>query len=345
MKLLRVMLACVILVGVATLAVVSKNAESGGARLSGAAAKFLGSLDDAQKKKAAFEFDSKERINWYYVPRQTADRKPTRKGLPLEEMTAAQKQAALDLLKSTVSAAGFQTATTIMSLEKVLKDLEKEGAMVRNSEWYFVSVFGTPSKTGQWGFRFEGHHLSLNFTLDKGAIVSATPCFYGANPATIKGGPRAGEHTLAGTEKFALELIAALDEDQQKVARQKERFPETPEARAAPGVGAPKGLAAAKMTDKQKDILQKLIKDYASRMPEEIAAVELDRVKQAGIDKVHFAFSREEDAPGKPYTYRVQGPTFVIEFLNVQADSAKNPANHIHSSWRNIDGDFGMAKK
>jgi hypothetical protein len=345
MKLLRVLLACTVLACVATLAVVSKNAESPGARMSVSAEKFLAALDDAQKKKAAFDFDDKERTNWYFVPRQTADKKSTRKGLPLEEMNPAQKQAALELLKSTVSAAGFQTATTIMSLEKILKDVEKGGAMVRNSEWYFVSVFGTPSKTGQWGFRFEGHHLSLNFTLDKGAIVSATPCFYGANPATIKEGPRAGEQTLAGTEKFALELIAALDEDQQKVAKQKERFAETPEASTVPRVAAPKGIAAAKMTDKQKDILQKLIKDYASRMPEDIAAVELDRVKQAGLDKVHFAFSREEDAPGKPYTYRVQGPTFVIEFLNVQADSAKNPANHIHSSWRNIDGDFGLAKK
>jgi hypothetical protein len=345
MKLFRVMLAAVILIGVATVAVVSKNAESGGTRMSGAAEKFLAALEEGQKKKAVFDFDDKERTNWYFVPRQTPDRKPLRKGLPLEEMTAAQKQAALDLLKSTVSTPGFKAATTIMSLEKVLKDLEKGGAMVRNPDWYFVSVFGTPSKTGQWGFRFEGHHLSLNFTLDKGAIVSATPCFYGANPATIKGGPRAGEQALAGTEKFALELMATLDEDQQKVARHKERFPETPEAKSAPSVGAPKGLVAANMTDKQKNILDKLLKDYASRLPEEIATAELDRLHKAGIDKVHFAYSREEDAPGKPYTYRVQGPTFVIEFLNVQADSAKNPANHIHSSWRNIDGDFALPNK
>jgi hypothetical protein len=345
MKLFRVLLAGVVLVGVAALAVVSKNAESNGTRMSAAAEKFLASLDETQKKKASFDFDDKERTNWYFVPHQSPDRKPLRKGLTLEDMNAAQKQAALDLLKSTVSAPGFKAATTIMSLEKILKDLEKGGAMVRNSEWYFVSVFGTPSKTGQWGFRFEGHHLSLNFTLDKGAIVSATPCFYGANPATIKGGTRDGEQTLAGTEKFAQELIAALDEDQQKTARQKERFKETPEGKPAPNVGAPKGLAAARMNDKQKDILNKLIKDYASRMREDIAEVELDRVQKAGIDKVHFAYSREDDAPGKPYTYRVQGPTFVIEFLNVQADSAKNPANHIHSSWRNVEGDFGLTKK
>src|SRR5205823_6246524 len=130
-----------------------------------------------------------------------------------------------------------------------------------------------------------------------------------------------------------------------KVAQCKERFPETPEAKTAPGVGPAVGLAAEKMSDKQKQVLQKLIKDYASRLPVEIEVVELARIQIAGPDKVHFAYSREEDAAGKPYTYRVQGPTFVIEFLNVQADSAKNPANHIHSSWRNIEGDFGLNKK
>ena len=345
MKLFRILLAGVIVVSLAGLAVISKNAESGGARMASAAEKFLGTLDAAQKKKAAFDFDSRERTLWYFVPRQTEDRKPTRRGLPLEEMNGEQKQAALDLLKSTVSAPGFKAATTIMSLESVLKDLEKNGRMVRNPGWYFVSVFGTPSRTGKWGFSFEGHHLSLNFTLEKGSLVSATPCFYGANPATIKAGPRAGEQALSGTEKFARDLEAALDEEQRKAARQKAHFPETPEATTAPRAGPARGLAAEKMDEKQKGLLMKLIKDYASRMPEEIAAVELERLQKAGTEKIHFAFSRDDDKPGKPYTYRVQGPTFVIEFLNLQADSANNPANHIHSSWRNLDGDFGIKKE
>ncbi len=332
-------------IGVATLAVVSKNAETAGVRVNGAAEKFLAGLDDAQKKKAVFDFDDKERTLWYFVPRQTKDRKTLRKGLPLEEMNAEQKQAALDLLKSTVSTPGYRAATTIMSLEKVLKELEKMGTMVRNPEWYFVTVFGTPSKTGPWGFRFEGHHLSLNFTFDKGAIVSATPCFYGANPATIKGGPRAGEQALVNTEKLALELFDALDDDQKKITRQKTQFPETPEATTLSSVGPARGLAGSKMNDKQKDMLWKLIQDYTSRLPEEIASIELARAKKAGIDEVHFGFAREEDKPGKPYSYRVQGPTFVIEFLNVQGDSAGNPANHIHSSWRNLDGDFAIKKK
>src|SRR5262245_54191999 len=99
------------------------------------------------------------------------------------------------------------------------------------------------------------------------------------------------------------------------------------------------------MSEKQRNILQKILEDYTGRMPREVGAYERERVEKAVLDKVHFAFARDEDKPGKPYTYRVQGPTFVIEFLNVQADSGGNPANHIHSSWRNIQGDFGLVRK
>jgi hypothetical protein len=190
----------------------------------------------------------------------------------------------------------------------------------------------------------EGHHLSLNFTLDKGAVVSATPAFFGANPATIKAGPRQGERTLEGAEKFAVELFEGLDEKQKSVARQAKQFPEIEQAVKFPGVGGPVGLPADKLNAKQKELLMKLIKNYAGRMPEDVATVQMDRLNNAGVDKIHFAFAREEDKKGKPYTYRVQGPTFVIEFLNIQEDASRNPANHIHSSWRNIEGDFGIKR-
>ena len=121
------------------------------------------------------------------------------------------------------------------------------------------------------------------------------------------------------------------------------QFPEIEQAKSSPHVGAPKGLPAAKMNEKQRDLLLKLVQSYADRMPAEVPQAEMAEVKDAGLDKVHFAFAQATDKPGKPYTYRVQGPTFVIEFLNVQSDSAGNPANHIHSSWRNLKGDFGIA--
>jgi hypothetical protein len=138
-------------------------------------------------------------------------------------------------------------------------------------------------------------------------------------------------------------LVQALDDDQRKTARQSKLFPEIEEAVKKPGVGAPVGIPAAKLNGKQKAVLLKLIEGYAGRMPPDVAAYELDQIKKAGVDTVYFAYAIAETKPGKPYSYRVQGPTFVIEYVNEQSDSAGNPANHIHSAWRNIKGDFGLA--
>src|SRR5262245_25722192 len=342
MKGFRLLLAVVVLAGLMGVALIGRSAEQPATKMAVAAEKFLGTLNEKQKEKTVYDFDSKERTNWYFVPRQTRDKKSTRKGLPLEEMTAEQKAAALELLRAGTTAKSYTTATTIMSLESILRDLEKGGAMVRNPGWYFFTVFGTPSKTGKWGWRVEGHHLSLNFTLDKGKIVSATPSFFGANPATIKQGPRKGSQTLPEAESLARELFNSLDDDQKKTALQEKQFLEIEQGKPKPNVGPARGLVAEKMNKKQKDILLKLVRSYADRMPEEVAQVEMEKVEKAGTDKIHFAFAQEPDKPGKPYTYRVQGPTFVIEFLNVQADSAGNPANHIHSAWRNLQGDFGI---
>jgi hypothetical protein len=345
MKLKQLLLGCALAAGLVGAVCLSKEGESAGVQMSDAAAKLVNSLTDEQKSKALFEFEDKERTNWYFTPRQDREKNPTRKGLRFEKMTAAQKETARALLKAGTSDSGFRQATTIMSLEGVLKDLEKGGAMVRNPGWYFVSIFGTPSKTGKWGWRVEGHHLSLNFVIDRGKIVASTPAFFGANPAEIKDGPMKGKRTLPEAEDLAKKLFDSLDDEQRKVARQAMQFGEIEEAKPAARVGAPKGLPGEKMNADQRDLLLKLVDAYANRRPGEVARVEMDRVKTAGVEKIHFAFAREDEKPGKPYTYRVQGPTFVIEFLNVQADSARNPANHIHSAWRNLKGDFGIVAK
>lgn len=343
MKLLRMLLsatAVAVLVGVA---LVSQATDTTGTKMAAAADRFLQTLSPEQKARAALAFDDKERFNWNFVPLQTKDRKPTRKGLPLEDMTDAQKDAAKALLRAGTSPGGYTKATTIMGLEAILRELEQGGSMVRNPGWYFVTVFGTPSKTGKWGWRIEGHHLSLNFTVENGRVIGSTPAFFGANPARLLAGDQKGARVLADAEDLAIELFNSLDEEQKQVALQEKLADEIEQAKAAPTVGAPKGLAAAKMTDKQRATLVKLLEAYTNRMPADIAAAEMAQVREAGIDKVHFAYAGGTQ-PGKPHTYLIQGPTFLVEFLNVQPDSAKNPANHIHSAWRNIKGDFGMPR-
>ncbi len=343
MKLCRLFLTLAVLGLVVGAAYVAQATESAGAKMTDAAEKFLATLNGDQRSKATLDFDDKERFNWHFTPQQDAAKKYTRKGLPLEEMSNEQKEAARELLRAGTSAAGYEKATTIMSLEAILADLEsKNGRMVRNPGWYFFAVFGAPSKTGRWAWRVEGHHLALNFTLDKGKIVSATPAFFGANPAVYLAGPKKGQQVLPEAEDYAKELFRSLDEAQKQAALQKEPFPEIEEAaKLATKVGEPKGLAATAMNPKQRDLLKKLLQAYADRMPADVAAIEMQRVQDAGFDRVHFAYQGGLNQ-GDKHTYRVQGPTFVVEFLNVQPDSANNPANHIHSAWRSLKNDFGL---
>lgn len=342
MKLVRISLALLALTSLAGLAFVAQQAEPSGTTMVIAAQNFLDVLKPEQKSQTTFAFDSKERFKWNFVPLQdNATKKSTRKGLPLEDMTPEQKKAALALVKAGTSESGNVTATTIMSLEAILREQEKKGLMVRNPEWYFFTIFGTPAKTGKWGWRVEGHHLSLNFTMDGTQVVAATPFFFGANPAEIKSGPKKGLRILAPAEDLAKNLYNALSDEQKKVALQAADFGEPQQNEPAPKLGAPKGLAAAKMSAEQKTILLKLMQNYADRMPPDVGALEMKQAKDAGIDKVHFAYTINAKA-ANGITYRVQGPTFAIEFLNTQKDSAGNPANHIHSAWRRIKGDFGL---
>jgi hypothetical protein len=236
---------------------------------------------------------------------------------------------------------GTKLATTIMSLESILRDLEKGGRIVRDPDWYFVTVFGNPKESDRWGWRIEGHHLSLNLTMENDRVVAATPAFFGANPATVQGGEHKGLRPLANLDDPARELFLSLNDEQRRDAHQTAQFPEIKEGVAQAGVGAPRGLAASQLTDAQHDRLMRLIQASAVRMPADVAEQELATVRKTPCGEIYFAYAGSAES-GKPHSYRIQGPRFVIEYLNVQSDSAGNPANHIHSSWRSVAGDFAI---
>jgi hypothetical protein len=346
MKSARLLLAPLALGLLAVVATVGQVRSPAGQQMTEAAEKLLRGLSDEQKSKATFPFDSPERLRWNFVPLQDAQRRPTRKGLRFEEMTAPQREAALALLRAGTSDKGYRQATTIMSLENVLRELEKGGRNVRDPGWYFVTFFGTPAQTGKWGWRIEGHHLSLNYLIEDGKVAAVTPAFFGANPATVREGPRKDLRAVPDVDDLAKQLYQSLDPDQKQLAEKpatglpRNQFPEV-DANAATKVGEPQGVSVAKMTNAQKQTLEKLMHAYIDRLPGDVAKAELNRIQQAGMDKVCFAFAGGTET-GQPHTYRLQGPTFVAEFLNVQEDSANNPANHIHSAWRHLPKDFGL---
>ncbi len=309
------------------------SADPAAVTMATAANRFLAGLTPEQKQKAQFALDSAERTHWHFIPNEMF----ARHGLTLKEMTPAQREAAHTLLKSGLSQHGYLTATTIIALENVLRALESGGQFPRDPEQYWVSLFGAPTASGSWGWRFEGHHVSLQFTVANGAVTVSTPTFFGSNPAEVRTGERKGLRVLGFVEDPARALLAELTDAQ----RAKAVLPGD-----APGdiltmnklpidPLAPAGIAASELTARQRQLLMAIVNVYASEMTGEIAALRLSKLQKAGVDSIRFAWAGPAER-GKKHYYRVQGPTFLIEYDNTQ-----NDANHIHSVWRDFEGDFG----
>jgi uncharacterized protein DUF3500 len=291
---------------------------------------FLASLDPEQRARATFQFQDEERFDWHFIPKE-------RKGLPFKEMTAEQKHLAHALLSAGLSQRGYIKAVSIMSLEDVLRILENGKGPVRDPERYFFSIFGDPSETGTWGYRVEGHHISQNFTIVNGKVQDA-PSFFGANPAEVRQGPRKGLRVLGREEDLGRAFIQSLTAEQKKTAIVSADAPGeilTGASRKAALTGQPSGIAASKLTAQQRELLQNLLDEYCNNVPEQVAQVREEQIKKAG-GNLYFAWAGGEQV-GEPHYYRIQSPAFLIEY-----DDTQNGANHIHTVWRDIDGDFGV---
>jgi hypothetical protein len=294
-----------------------------------AARAFLDALTPEQKQKAQMPLASDERFNWFYTP-------VPRKGLTLKEMTPAQRTAAMNLLRVGLSEKGYSKAETIRSLEDILAEIEKNPVR-RDKELYYFSIFGDPGAKGAWGWRYEGHHLSQHWTIVDGKAVASTPQFFGANPAEVRSGPRQGLRALGVEEDQGYELLRSLDDKQRQAAIIDAKAPDdilTTNSKEA-SMQEDRGLGYGQMTDAQRSILMKIIEENAGAHADSIAKERLAKVRAAGLERVKFAWMGGVQK-GQGHYYRVQGPTFVIEFDNTQ-----NDANHIHLVWRDFKGDWG----
>jgi hypothetical protein len=294
-----------------------------------AAQTFLNALNETQRGKAVYELKDDERFNWHFVPK-------ARKGLSFKEMEPHQRALAHALLSSGLSHRGYFKASTIMSLEQILKETEKGSGPTRDPEAYFVTIFGKPESHGNWAWRFEGHHLALNFTV-AGHEVAVTPSFMGTNPGEVREGPRKGLRVLGREEDLARELVKSLNAEQQKVAIFTNKAPAdiiTGADRKA-RVLEPKGISKNKLNKKQQQLLMSLIEEYLYRARPEVAQAEMKEVEDAAAKEIWFAWGGSTE-PKEGHYYRVQGPTFLLEYDNTQ-----NNANHVHAVWRDLKNDFG----
>ena len=309
------------------------SAHKSASGMAKAAARFVESLSDDQRDKTIYEYMDGERIFWYYPP-------VNRHGLPLRDMDDDQRQLAYSLMETGLTADSFEKARLIIEHESVLGPLEKEAGVrsfVRDPDLYYWTVFGDPSDGAQpWGWRVEGHHVSLNFSLWGDKFISMTPFFFGANPAEVRKGPKKGLRILDDRETLAFELMNSLDKGQASAATIYAEAPYDILTYNASRVSLPpeEGLPASKMNDTQKTILRNLVETYVNQVRSDMAAEKLRRLEDEGFDGLHWAWGGPV-LEGKEHYYRIHGGNFVVEF-----DNRQNGANHIHSVWRDVENDF-----
>jgi hypothetical protein len=302
------------------------------AQMGAAATAFLDSLNSEQKAKATFEYMDGERIFWYYPPMN-------RHGLALRDMEPAQRELAMAVLASGLTTESYEQAKLIIEHETVLGPLELEQNIKtfrRDVELYYFTIFGTPGGKEPWGWRVEGHHISLHFSIMDDKVISTTPFFFGANPAEVRKGPKTGLRILGGREDLAFDLMGSLDENQVE---------ESIICDAAPAdivtfnsskasLMTYEGLPASKMNGAQKELLLALVAEYVNQVRTDVAVQKLDALKKDGLDHLYLAWAGPV-SKDEPHYYRIHGGDFVVEF-----DNRQDGANHIHSVWRDVENDF-----
>ncbi|MEB2775330.1 DUF3500 domain-containing protein [Algoriphagus sp. D3-2-R+10] len=295
------------------------------------ATQFLNSLTQDQREKAQLSFDDVSKSSWHYIPSTMF----SRAGLKLAELSINQKELFNELLQMSLSEMGFIKTRKIMDLENVLLEISGDSAM-RDPEKYFIAFYGDPEKDSLWAWSFEGHHISLNFTVLNN-VQSLAPRFLGASPATILSGPRKGERTLEKEEDLGFEMINSLSQEQQSVAIFQENLFNDIYTKNSPKVEplVPVGIKFDELNPSQKNTFLSIIDMYLSTMPEELAEIRMENIKGEELGELRFGWISSTKL-GQGHYYRIQGKSFLIEFDNTQSQ-----ANHIHTVWRDFDGDFG----
>ncbi|MEP1488733.1 MAG: DUF3500 domain-containing protein [Algibacter sp.] len=292
---------------------------------------FLNSLNKDQKSIALLDFDDPLKDKWHYLPHSMF----IREGISLKELQPKQKKLFFNLLKSSLSESGYNKTLKIINLETVLAEISGD-PVFRDSEKYYATFYGNPETDKIWSWSFEGHHISLNFTIS-GENTSIAPRFFGANPTTISSGKRKGERTLDKEDDLGLEFVNTLNDNQ----KQKTIIKDVPfkdiftknksEVSPLETVGIP----FKDLNKSQQELLLQLINIHIESMPEKVATIRLKKIEKEGFNNIHFTWFGATQID-KPHYYRIQGKSFLVEF-----DNSQNNAKHIHVVWRDFNGDFG----
>jgi hypothetical protein len=304
-----------------------------GDRLVSAAQAFLASLDDEQRAAASLPFEGAERTNWQFVP-------GIYPGVRLGSLGLDQRRLAWRLLETALSSQGTLKTASIIELESFLREASVRAGKLderRDPERYALAVFGSPDE-GPFGFRFQGHHVSWNFTVIAPDVVTSTPRFLGSNPHEVRSGPYLGRRVLGTEEDLARAFVRGLRDDQREKAILDEKVPAdilTGPGRSAEVLGEPRGIAFGELDQPQKVQLLEILSELVRDLHPDLGRTELMRMRAPGYDGLHFAWIGSTE-PGQPHYYRIHGPALVLEYDNIQ-----DGANHSHIVLHDLAAGFG----
>lgn len=296
------------------------------------AARLAETFDDAARAAGLAAFDAADRQVWTYLP-------GTRPGVMLGHLDEAQRRLVMRLVDAGLGSAGARTARSVIELDGVLRELEREdghaGWERRHSDHYWFRLLGDPA--GQvWAWHLSGHHLAVHLTV-VGDDVAGTPLFFGANPAVVPRGRRTGWQALRAEEGLARDLLEGLDSDQRRTAVVSSSAPDDISTRADPvadPAAVPAGLAWVDMDGPGRRRLDGLVRCYLGRVHDDVADAAWQAVVDAGLDGVTFAWAGSVQ-PRQRHYYAIRGSTFLIEYDNTQSG-----ANHVHTVWRDLRRDW-----
>lgn len=295
------------------------------------AAVFIKSLTQEQTEKCVYAFTNNIREIWSFLPGAMMPRP----GLKLSDLNQNQRELLFNLLQTSLSEVGYKKVQQIIDLENVLAELEGNKDF-RNADNYFVSFYGSPVKDSLWAWSFEGHHLSFKFTITPNG-TSVVPRFMGASPAKILSGPREGERTLIKEEDFGIQLIQSMTTEQKEktIFRKDPYFDIVTQNAIEVTPLKTVGIQMKELDKVQRAILEKLILEYLATLPANLAEERFIKIKGDNFESIRFAWAGSTN-PKEGHYYRIQGESFLVEF-----DNFLNNANHIHTVWREFEGDFG----
>jgi hypothetical protein len=298
--------------------------------MANAALAFLESIGPGRHDDVIYPFDGDERADWHFVPR-------SRIGIALKDLNQEQRDLVFALLHTALSDQGMRKVQGVIQLEAILGEITGN-TWFRDPENYSLAIFGDASGNQPWAWRFEGHHLSLSFTVDPGYGFSVTPAFFGTNPAEVGDGHQhAGLRVLKREHDLAFQIVGGLSDTQRQTAVLQPRS--FGDILTGPGredsLRRPQGLPLADMDNAQRGQVFDLVEAYVRNMRTAVAEQEMRDLRAAGLEKLHFAWAGST-APDAPHYYRLHGPTVIIEYDNTQGG-----ANHVHSVWHDPRDGFG----